>query len=151
MCLCNLGFAQCANFNYTIRTLEEVYPGEVIALPVAIVGDEFGTLSSSRIFAVLNNDDASLGSQQDSQLIIDRHCTSLLYSLHPTSNFDTQLEVTIFLKVNESIFNYQYLYYDHDIIDAISNYRKTNIISSLLLTTPVIIHLTLQHCPLFWI
>ncbi len=88
VCLCSpVGEPACANINYILTANQEFYPGEEFTVSAVVVGDEFGTLTSTIYATILGtlygkSSSISLGTGQSVQAINLERCSTLTYSLH---------------------------------------------------------------------
>jgi len=58
-----------------------VYPGETLGIPLAVVGDTLGTTTGS-VLAVIPSNNATLARTQISQVVQIASCTNLIYTVY---------------------------------------------------------------------
>ena len=153
VCLCNTTNGDpiqvCASVEHIFVPNRLLYPGETFNVSAVVVGDEFGTLSSTvyaNLISIWNHQVISLGKLQDSQTVYYQQCSNLTYSVH----FDLNTQVSVVLKVNQAATS---KIGDVDSIkekikQEITQYHENKVIPTNLLTTPIFLNITLLNCPL---
>ena len=148
VCLCTTnGDSACANISYILVSSQELYPGEKFNMSAMVVGDEFGTLTSTVYASFLGNvfgepTSVGLGVGQSVQAVNFEKCNNLTYSLHSFK----AINGTLILKVNLTS---TARYGNHGILsNGLLKYEQTKVIPSTLLTTPVYKNFTLLDCPI---
>ena len=134
----------CANKSQIFNT-HTAFPGEEFQLNVILAGAEFGAATGAVYahFLPQVNSNTKTGhlrpSYQNVQRISLEH-QMLNYSVQSTNPY----EVLVLSATAGTILAYG----DEDqIVEAIKTYKHSNIIPSLLLTTPIYINVTLSECP----
>ncbi len=148
VCLCTTNDdSACANISYILVSSQELYPGEKFNVSATVVGDEFGTLTSTVYASILDSvsgepTSVDLGVGQSVQAVNFEKCNDLTYSLHSYNATNG----TLILKVNLTSTG---RYGNYDILNNdLLKYEQSKVIPSTLLTTPVYKNFTLLDCPM---
>ena len=128
VCICDkYNKPQCGN-TY-IQTARYVYPGEILSIPLVLVGGDWGT-TSGILYATLNHSKSLLKPSHSYPWIEAKQCTSLNYTVYTNRSQSVQLVL--------SANSYQYSTYT--VIDD-------EYLTDTLHFTSVYINLTFSPCP----
>ena len=151
VCLCDPGGNRplCADKSRVFVTNITAYPGEIFHIRAITVGANLGTTTGNVYAKIMHSPNGSLtGSlgrrhHEYQQVNSKDHCTTLSFSIHYRSNY----EVLYLLSTNAS-YRRDYYYRSVGIYDTvIEEYARDNTISTVLLTMPIFISITLKGCP----
>ena len=145
VCVCENDVPQCTNYS-SIYITRFAYPGEVLRLPVAIVGGDYGTTKGTVYIGYMNGHGSDY--YQDSQVVSNvTGCTNItlrLCSQMNVSNASLYLSTVPFYDRNDL----QLYYTKKDIVRNAEAHKRDNKLSSFVLhTTPVFINITFLQCP----
>ena len=142
VCLCKTTNPDCLQI---FRNMA-VFPGEEFTIPVVVVGQTFGT-ATGYVYAqllLLVNVTARLGDLQHFQLVTQRHCNDLTYTLY--SDRAEQVIVLVLTATSDLVEDYV----DNSTVNsAINEYNKNNhsYVPKQLLNFPVYVNITTKPCP----
>ena len=99
VCLCDSnGYPQCTKKEYILLLEETAFPGEVLTLPIVLVGGDFGATTG----IVYSSDreqnqgrDTLASSEQTFQVVQNKQCTLLRLTLFNKSKFTTQHTISL--------------------------------------------------------
>ena len=149
VCICDsTGEPQCARLDF-IYLNATLYPGERFAVPLVVVGEEFGTVTGSVHATLLGRTTGSLGAGQNAQRTNVRHCTTVEYSIYSSQLTETVIlttfgETPLIIEQNREILQTERRLNQRSLFV----YDQTGEIDGQLLTTHVCINVTLEKCPL---
>ena len=149
VCLCENSQPICDDISYIYR--EVAYTsGELFSLSVALVGDDFGTVSGVVNASLLHQtNDSSIDRVHILQRIEHPECTTLEYSAHSWREKETLIlssdRVEVYLAAEVNFFN---IYTVENTNISINFFHQHNESNSILLTTPIFINITILPCPL---
>ena len=151
VCLCDASGNRplCTDKSKVFVTNMTAYPGEVLHINAVTVGADLGTTTGLVYAKIMHSSNGSLtGSLGQShyeyqQVSSKDHCTTLHYSIHSQNKY----EIMYLVSTNTSYRRGYKDYYYSSIDTAIKEYTREDIISTVLLTTPIFINITLKGCP----
>ena len=155
VCLCDPSGSsklQCNNSATIFSRIEnEVYPGEVFDVSVAVVGAEFGATIGPVYANLLQQNDptilnvSSFGNKHYYIQYVHNNypCTTLRYMVWSTKTSEIMYLATKNLTLTIDFYGDT----QEQIKNAIDDYKKSNVIPISLLTTPIFINITLRSCP----
>ena len=151
VCLCENNVPQCDNLEYIFWNTSAT-SGEKFTVSLALVGDDFGTVTGV-VYASNFEDliaDQSLGDRQKHQQVItNKECSNLEYSVH-----SRRYEVTIYLSKDSVAASSQRAirsslpFSREGLTSAGNTYNEQGIIEFILLYVPVSITVSILPCPL---
>ena len=151
VCLCENNVPQCDSVDYIFRNTTAT-SGEKFSVSLALVGNDFGTVTGV-VYASNFDDlsaDQSLGARQKHQQILtNKECSSIEYSIHSKSH-----KVTIYLSkdsiaaTSQRAIRSSLPFCKEALASAIRTYEVQGIIEFILLYVPVSITVNIIPCPL---
>ena len=138
VCVCNSdGQPQCTDVKSILYELS-LYPGEHFAIPVVIVGGDFGTTIGT-VYAHHNIS----GNQTMHEEVItqNKNCTYVKYCFDGNTNHKLEVYLT-----TEQTFNFDYADISR-VNNSVTNYTSEGIIDKTLLHMPIVLNITFTPCP----
>ena len=156
VCICGNEFMhmspQCTNSSKIVGFNISVYPGEVFTIPVVVVGGDFGTTLGT-VYANIHAPESNnrqhvlshLGSQTMYSQVVSNNsrCTELEFSV-----LSNTTGVRIKLSLTTSPDNPNVVWNLSNISDLCDDYHTYGVIAPALISTPVLVHVTLNPCQL---
>ena len=156
VCLCNSNGTrpQCTDKSKVFMTNMTAYPGETFSINAITVGADLGTTTGTVYAKIMHSSNGSItgrfGKSQHHDWEFESHqvsrndrCTPLKFRIHSQSKY----EVLYLVSTNASYRREYEDYYYSSIDTAIEEYDTKDTVSTVLLTTPVFIKVTLKDCP----
>lgn len=153
VCLCDSdgSHPQCTDKSKVFVTNMTAYPGEMFSINAITVGADLGTTTGIVYAKIMHSSSGSItghfgqshGDLKYHQVSSKDRCTMLNYSIHSQS----QYEVLYLVSANASYRSEYEDYYYSSVDTAIEEYAREDMVSTVLLTTPIFINITLKDCP----
>ena len=156
VCLCDSNGTrpQCTDKSKVFMTNMTAYPGETFSISAITVGADLGTTTGTVYAKIMRSSNGSItgrfGKSQHHDWEFESHqvsrndrCTPLKFRIHSQSKY----EVLYLVSTNASYRREYEDYYYSNIDTAIEEYDTKDTVSTVLLTTPVFIKVTLKDCP----
>ena len=149
ICLCDsYSHPQCTDKSRIFVTNFTAYPGEMLSINATTVGAEFGTTTGNVYAKIMQSSDSLIGRlgrpRHALQPVSSKdHCTTLKYSIYSQSKY----KILYLVSTNTSYRREYEDFYYSSIDTAIEEYTRDDRISTVLLTTPIFINITLKECP----
>ena len=145
VCLCESEEPRCASSSYIFQD-RSYTSGEKFKLSLALVGDDFGTVTGG-VYALFQHpsDDSWLGAGQNVQLINKfSKCSELEYSVH-----SRKANETLFLVADVSeVFETYTPNFIENVQTAFFVYQTDGEITHYLSFTPIFLNINISNCPL---
>ena len=111
VCLCdNSGRPQCTKMEYILLLNETAFPGEVLNLPIVLVGGDFGTTIGTVYLSDSEFDQnrARLAStEREFQVLQNKQCTLLKFTLFNKSKFTIQHKIILHMSTTSSVLRFE--------------------------------------------
>lgn len=150
VCLCEDGVPDCLK---VLSSVEGIFPGQSFSISLVTVGQRFGVTDGTVYGDIIPQPEqlpSKLNSLQAAQLVRDKKCTTLSYSIQSKNSMEIVALTAHDLPSNK---NLNLGYNLGTLMDAKKRYMdkvsmsKNAQILPVLLSTPVYVNLTLRSCP----